>query len=364
MKKLISAVLCAVMLISLAACGESPSGLPDPDAESVPPTATPSPTPVPTPTPLPYTNPLSGEPMDEDISMNRPWAAMINNIPQALPQRGTSQAEIIYEIPAEGGVTRMMALFTDISEVEALGSMRSIRPYYAETAFSYDAIIVHAGGSEAAYSLLRNTGWDHLDGVRETYASKPFERDPNRMSNGVEHSLFANGPKLIEAAEGKGFHFEHEGGVYDNGLKFSADPAGQCTENAENAVIYFNSYKTTSFEYNADDGLYYGSQWGGEWIDETADNAQQSFTNLIFLQTDIKIIDNYARLEVRLTGEGSGWYVTGGKYAEISWEREENGVFRYYLADGSELELVPGRTYIGIMGSDAGCTAKFEKPEA
>ena len=104
MKRLLSAVLAAAMLFVLASCGtDNPSSLPDPDAESVPPVST-QPTPEPTPTPAPYSNPLSGEPMDEDISANRPWAIMINNLEQALPQCGVSQAEILYEIPAEAAL--------------------------------------------------------------------------------------------------------------------------------------------------------------------------------------------------------------------------------------------------------------------
>ena len=83
MKRLLSAVLAAAMLFVLASCGtDNPSSLPDPDAESVPPVST-QPTPEPTPTPAPYSNPISGEPMDEDISANRPWAIMINNLEQA-----------------------------------------------------------------------------------------------------------------------------------------------------------------------------------------------------------------------------------------------------------------------------------------
>ncbi len=363
MKRFMSALLCAAMLLTLASCGTNPGTLPDPDAESVPPVS-PSPTAEPTPTPAPYTNPLSGEAVDEDISMNRPWAVMINNLPPSLPQRGISQAEILYEIPAEGGVTRMLAIFTDLSDIESIGTVRSIRPYYAQIAFGYDSIIVHAGGSEAAYSLLSTTGWDHLDGVRETYAAAPFARDPNRIQNGLEHSLFADGAKLVEAAEEKGFDFEHEGGEYDYGLSFSEDAAEQCTGGtAEFAQITFNSYKSMSFEYNSDDGLYYASQYGDKYIDENT-GEQVSYTNLIFLETDMSVLDNYGRLEVRTTGEGSGWFCTGGKWVEITWERaDEYSPFHYYLADGSELSLGVGHTYIGIKGNDYGSAVSFEREE-
>ena len=362
MKKFFAAVLCAAMLLSLAACGGGQSALPTPDAEDVPePTGTPEPTP--SPTPEPFLNPLSGEPVEEDISMNRPFAVMINNLPPSLPQRGVSQAEILYEIPAEGGVTRMTAYFTDISDLESIGTVRSIRPYYAQIAFGYDAIIIHAGGSEAAYSLLSSTGWDHIDGVRQTYASAPFARDPARVHNGLEHSLFANGPKLIEAIEERGFDFEHEGGEYDYGLNFSDDAVEQCTNEAEYACLTFNTYKSMSFDYNADDGLYYANQYGGKYIDENT-GEQVSYTNLFFLNTDIKVVDGYGRLEVRTTGEGEGWYCTGGKCVEITWERAgEYSPFHYYLTDGTELSLAPGHTYVGIKGDDYGSGISFEKPE-
>ena len=363
MKRILAAVLCMAMIFTLASCGTNPGSIPTPDAENVPsPTGTPEPTP--SPTPAPFTNPLTGEATDEDISMNRPFAIMINNLPPSLPQRGVSQAEILYEIPAEGGVTRMLAIFTDISDIESIGTVRSLRPYYAHITFGYDAILIHAGGSEAAYSLMSSTGWDHIDGVRETYASAPFARDPDRIHNGLEHSLFADGAKLMEAIDERGFRLEHEDGSYDYGMTFSEDAADQCTGTAEYAQITFNTYKSMSFEYNADDGLYYASQYGDEYIDENT-GEQVSYTNLFFLDTDISVVDGYGRLEVRTTGEGTGWFVTGGRCVEITWEREdEYSPFRYYLEDGTELSLGIGHTYVGIKGSDYGSGVTFEREEA
>lgn len=360
MKRIATFVLILALVFSLAACGTGPSGLPDPDAESAPP-ASAEPSAEPPPSAAPYANPLTGEPLEEDISMYRPWAVMINDLPPSLPQRGVSKAEIFYEIPAEGGVTRMLAIFSDLSEISSIGTVRSIRPYYAQIAFGYDSIIVHAGGSEAAYSLLRSTGWDHLDGVRETYAAAPFARDPDRIHNGLEHSLFADGAKLVEAAEEKGFDFEHDGGEYDYGLKFSADAAEQCSGDAEYAEVVFNTYKTTSFDYNADDGLYYANQYGDKYIDELY-NEQLSFTNLLFLQTHIAVIDGYGRLEVTTTGSGQGWFCTGGKWVEITWERDdEYSPFHYYLADGTELELGIGHTYVAVMSDDGSASVSFER---
>ena len=168
----------------------------------------------------------------------------------------------------------------------------------------------------------------------------------------------------MQAAEEKGFDFEHEGGEYDYGLQFSEDAVEQCTGTAEFAQITFNTYKSMSFDYNSEDELYYANQYGDKYIDENT-GEQVSYTNLIFLSTDISIIDGYGRLEVRTTGEGSGWFCTGGKWVEITWEREdEYSPYHFYLDDGTELQLGIGHTYVGIMSNDGSATVSFERKEA
>lgn len=364
MKKLVCAAL-SLTLIFVSACGgtagPTPAPSQDPAAtETVTPNVGPESTESPEPTAAPFNNPLTGEGMDEDISGSRPWAIMINNLDKALPQCGVSQADIVYEVPAEGGVTRMMAIFTDISDVEAIGSMRSIRPYYADIGLSYDAIVVHAGGSEESYSEMSNYSIDHLDGVLGSYASTTFYRDPSRMYYGIEHSLFTSGEKLIDAAEGEGFSLEHAAGGYDYRLSFSDNAANQCDEKADYVLITFNGYKSTSFTYDADTGLYTAYEYGTNYVDGNT-NENMTFKNIIVLKTSISVIDDVGRLSVKLTGSGDGYFICGGKRVDITWQRDSNNeAFSYYLADGTKLNLGIGTTYIGIMAKN-GASVAFEK---
>lgn len=53
---------------------------------------------------------------------------MLNNLKEALPQLGQSQADIIYECLAEGGITRMMGVYQSVEGVGMIGSVRSARP--------------------------------------------------------------------------------------------------------------------------------------------------------------------------------------------------------------------------------------------
>ena len=98
-------------------------------------------------------NPLTGlcDGISDEALERRPIAVMINNMIKALPQWGISQADIIYEMLAEGRITRLLAIFQDYSKIEYLASVRSARPYYLELALGHDALFVHAGGSPEAY---------------------------------------------------------------------------------------------------------------------------------------------------------------------------------------------------------------------
>ena len=79
-------------------------------------------------------NPLTGMPIEETEEHRRPVAVMLNDLKAAQPQLGVSQADLIYEVPAEGGITRMVAVFQSLDGVGNLGSIRSTRAYYLELA--------------------------------------------------------------------------------------------------------------------------------------------------------------------------------------------------------------------------------------
>lgn len=70
--------------------------------------------------PVTYKNPLTGvSGISEEKAKNRPVAIMINNISTAQPvQTGLNKADIIYETEVEGGITRLMAVFQDITTAE------------------------------------------------------------------------------------------------------------------------------------------------------------------------------------------------------------------------------------------------------
>ena len=134
-KRFLCLALAGLMLLSLGGCGKGSEGASSGAASSsaqqvLEPEPLPQPEPEPEPVPeVPSgVNPLTGMPMEEEYESLRPVAVMLNNLKAAQPQLGVSRADIIYEVPAEGGITRMLAVYQTLDNVETLGSIRSARP--------------------------------------------------------------------------------------------------------------------------------------------------------------------------------------------------------------------------------------------
>lgn len=345
MKKLSLLILSLLLLFS--ACAPTTNG-----EISQPPTvehmdSTPKPTVEPEPEPI--TNPLSGETIDEDISFKRPYAIMINNISVAQPHCGVSGADIIYEVLAEGEITRMLAIYSDLENVGPIGSMRSSRPYYIEIAMSYDAIYVHAGGSEQAYSDIASKGVNNIDGVRGAYSGEIFYRDPSRQQHGTEHSLFTSSEKLLEYTPTLGYSSDHDLS-YNYGLLFTDElTMGDSATVASSVNVSFSGLKNTDFTFHPDTGLYTGCQFGSDYIDGNTGETV-GFKNLLVLYADTQILDNDGRRAVDLIGSGEGHFICGGLSIPIYWTRSGSGApFIYAREDGSELELGIGKSYIAIV---------------
>ena len=72
-------------------------------------------------------DPLNGTFVDPKSLRHRIAAVMIDNYPfDARPQSGLHDAEIVYEVEAEGGITRYLALYISPPPAK-IGPVRSSR---------------------------------------------------------------------------------------------------------------------------------------------------------------------------------------------------------------------------------------------
>ena len=116
--------------------------------------------------------PLTGEMVEEKVNA-RPVAVMVNNDIKARPQSGLHKADIVYEVLAEGDITRLLAIFH--SEMpETVGPVRSSRAYFVDLAKGYDPLYVFHGWSPGAKEKIQAGEVDGINGL--TYDGTLFKR--------------------------------------------------------------------------------------------------------------------------------------------------------------------------------------------
>lgn len=340
-------------LLCLTGCGQKEEPASKTEESEPIPVEEPAPEPEPIPEPVGPAgiNPLTGLPMEPEYEQNRPAAVMLNNLKKAQPQLGVSMADIIYEVPAEGGITRMLGVYQTLDGVGNLGSIRSARPYYIELAMGHDALYVHAGGSPEAYQNLKSWKVDYIDGVNGSASqSAVFWRDPERKKNkGYEHSLLASGETIQSFWDNSKYPKTHQND-YSYPQTFTDDPLTGGTA-AEHIKLYYTSYKTGLFDYDAETGKYLVSQYQAPYVDGNT-GEQVGVTNLLILETSISAIsgDTAGRLKVRTTGEGEGTLYRSGQCIPIHWSRSNRDVpFSYTTSDGQPLALGRGNSYVCLI---------------
>ena len=298
-----------------------------------------------------FPHPLTGELLKEEYAGSIA-AITINNCQDALPQYGISQADVLYEIETEGGITRMLAIFTDLENVESIGPVRSTRTFFNNLAAAYNAPFFHCGGNihalGGAYDMYGNvvSGWKHID---QTQNEKYFFRDTDRyyyQDYAWEHTLFTTGEGILNALEDKGYNNEER---LNFGLNF-LDSDVLVGENADEVEITFAGGKTYTMTYNVGAGLYEGAEYGEKHID-AATGKVMTYRNVLVLFTsqykgekDLSYYD--------LIGSGEGYYACDGTIIPIQWSRESvDEPFRYNKENGQDLLLGVGNSYIAIVSN-------------
>ena len=362
MKKLIALLLIASLI--LCGCGASapaateataaPTQAPATEATEAP-TET---TEAPTEPPVVYRNPLNGEVLDEPYT-GRIFAVTISNIRDALPHYGTMEADILMEMWVNGSIIRDLALYTDVSKAEAIGSVRSDRLMFNQIVKMYDAVLADAAGSDQVLNDARNTGVNRMtidtgDSTDYSYRAKDrvFTFKPESK---YEHTLFAKGAGLLDFAQKKGFSVTQPADK-DYNLHFTEDgtPEGETANSVNVTFTYRNNKKDTTMVYDESLGKYVYNQYGKAMVVGDTEDPE-CFTNVIIMLADITRGDVY--YTANFTNGGTGYYANGGKIIPITWGCDgEESPFWFKTVDGADLELGVGNTYMAIAPQDSPVT--------
>ena len=281
--------------------------------------------------------------VDED-SKTRPIAVMINNNHVAWPHAGLNDAYLAYEILAEGGITRIMALFKD-KDTEKIGSVRSARPYYLDYALENDAIYVHYGWSDKAKSDISSLGVDNINGLT---ASSVFWRDSS-LNKATEHTVFTSMEKINEYSKEHGYDRDTDKDLL---LNYSVDEIDLSKREdaikADTVFMKYSYYTTTSYEYDSEKKVYKRYMSDTPHVDAVTGD-QYTFKNIIITPIETHTYDSYGRLELDNIGSGEGYFITLGYAIPITWSKDSRSSQTVYKnMDGEEIKVNDGSTFIQI----------------
>lgn len=354
MKKCIALLL--VLSLGLTGCAlvpartTMPTEAPTTEATAAPTTEEPTTEPTTEPAPV-YTNPLNGQTLDAPYT-GRVVAVTISNIHDALPHYGTMGADILMEMWVNGSIIRDLALFSDITKAQEVGSVRSIRPMFSQIVKHYDAVLLDASGSDQALAHASSLGIQHInvdtyDGT--AYSYRNMDRDFTfKPASKLEHCLFVK-PEGVEALLADRGYATTQPEDKDYGMTFAENgtPEGGETANTVSvAFTYRNNIKNTSMVYDESLGKYVYNQYDTAMVDGSTGDPE-CFTNVIVMLADISMDGIY--YTANFTAGGTGYYANGGKIVPITWTTDaDDAPFRFFTADGQPLSLGVGNTYIAV----------------
>ena len=274
----------------------------------------------------------------------KPVVVVIENSKEARPQTGLQTADVVYEMPVEGSITRFVCVFSD-SVPEEVMPVRSGRVSFLYIQQEWDAVFMHWGGSGSgsskSYTFYGNDLYNEIkidvNGIRGGEWSDYYYRKSGVIT---EHNVVGN-PLLAQEL----YDYEPEplGWLFDGALSYSGDTVAEI-----NLSFCSNMESFVSYTYDSGNDVYLRSMSGKAFA--SAETGEQVSVKNIIVQYSTyirKASEGYKVWE--MTGGGDADFYIGGVLIQGTWEKAsatDPTIFRD--ADGNQIVLRPGNTWIHI----------------
>lgn len=291
-------------------------------------------------------------------SKRRPLAVMIDNHVLARPHHfGLQKADLIWEAVAEGGITRLLAIFHG-KDVEKIGPVRSARVYYIDWALEFPGYYSHVGGActpgspANIFVYIKQKGVLDLDQFR--LGTSTYWRGGDIIIGGgtiLSHIHYTSTQKLWQA--GERLHSGTNKLPSFKAWKFEADlPYDERSEKQEISFNFWNlSNYAVKWEYDRTSNVYLRWQGGKKHLDQ-ATKEQLSAKNVILLYARQRSAgDGTAHLLYDTVGSGDAMVYRDGKKIKATWSRSarsERTIF-YKRGTNEEIAFNRGLTWIEVL---------------
>lgn len=290
-----------------------------------------------------YRHALTGVCLDHDPyagALPPVYAVMIENSRDAWPQAGLLESFLVFEVPTEANIPRLLAFYHGIDQnVDKIGPVRSARPYFIDLATPFQSLYAHVGGSPAAVEFLKSTASRvfNLDEMANQYQ---FWRDSSRA---MPHNVYTATDLLAQGLAKR--HPEKTEWTYPTYTFKDDAPSGL----AQDFIVEFGapSYRVT-WKYDQENNAYVRWQNSHEHTMENGDVVRAN--NVIVMVAEIDVLDSVGRLAIETVGEGEARVMQDGKIIQATWKRASTDeLVRFYDEMNSEIALNGGATWVEVV---------------
>ncbi len=296
-----------------------------------------------------YQSILDGTMVSSDDANRHPLGIMVENHIDARPQSGLSQASIVYEAIAEGGITRFLAVYGPKSATK-VGPVRSARTYYVDWIRELNGYMAHVGGNYDALTMIKTIGILDIDQFANPSA---YWRDTSQKVSS-EHTMYTDTTKLYSIATNKKYPTANTFIPY--AFKVEPDPASIIPTAQTISINFGNANYNVVYNYNKTTNSYLRNLAGKPHID--AVNSQQLSAKNIVVQmvnrrSTVTAINEQGYI-MDTVGTGVATVFQDGAKIDATWKKDnENSRTRFFnKTTGAEIQFNPGQTWIEVISPD------------
>lgn len=328
-------LLTAAMLLQIVGCGKPEPVISEP--VSTPPVVTTTTQAA----PKLGLNVLTGQ-NDMETQNNRPVGVVVPDESSSLVQIGLEKADMFFEAETEGGIPRILAIFSSIDRLpDEIGPVRSARPHFVKIAKALDSIYCHIGGSETGKQTIRNLG---VNDIENAYIIHDVLKNSANVS--WNRKAFTKA-KIQEQV--KNYKYSTTSAKLQSSFAFG-DKKGAAVANT--VVVKISESYDMAFTYDAASGLYQKHRNAlSTPVHNTQTGGPIAVRNVIVM-FDRRTVDPLDSNRIDFTlDSGSGLLAVDGTSREIRWKRT-NDSLQYFESDGTTpLTVGEGKTFV-CLASD------------
>lgn len=280
-----------------------------------------------------------------------PVAVMIENLASIRPQAGLSQANLVYEALAEGGITRFMAVYAHHEVIDKIGPIRSARHYFVDWAEEYGGVYSYVGGSPQALGITNSS--EYLSDLNQFYNSAYYYRADD---SSAPHNLFSNSELFSYALRDLGL-MTRSGDYAVYQFKTNADKADRPDSTAPVTIDYSTDEYVVEWRYDRDSNSYL--RWnGGKEHRDVNNNEQLQARNIIVQKVPTTLLEaDSGRLDLETLGEGEAIVFQDGTAYVGRWKKTERGQRTQFTNPaGQPFAFNPGVTWIEVVSPETTIT--------